>query len=402
MKRVLFVDDDAAVLDGLRLRLHGLRRQWEMVFVESASRAVTEIEHRPVDVVVSDLRMPTMDGVQLLEVVRDRWPECIRIVLSGYGAEDQSTRALPVAHQYLSKPCDASQLESVISRCLHLHDVLRQPALRSIVGRVRHLPALPRTYRQLRDLIAQPDASVDSVAAVIASDTALTAKVLQVVNSAFFRRARIVKKINAAVAHLGFTTIANIALSVELFSNWSSNIARIPSLHPEALQARAHSVAAVTRALTAGTSISDDAMLAGLLHNIGYWILLQECSGELERAEQLSHERGIPLFEIEYELIGASHAEVGAYLLGLWGLPSVVIEAVALQYRASEVPQMELDVLGALVIAQSLVSTDDDGCDPVLNAAPIAGAEYLRAINAPFDWQEAHRRAAVALGDLHA
>jgi len=402
MKRVLFVDDDAAVLDGLRLRLHGRRGQWEMVFVDSASRAIAEIEHRLVDVVVSDLRMPTMDGVQLLEVVRERWPECIRIVLSGYAAEEQSTRALPVAHQYVSKPCDATHLESIIGRCLHLHDVLRRPALRSIVGRVRHLPALPRTYRQLRDLIARPDASVSSVAAVIAADTAFTAKVLQVVNSAFFRRARIVKKIDAAVTHLGFATIASIALSVELFSNWTGKALRIPSLDPEALQARAQSVAAVIRALTAGTSISDDAMLAGLLHNIGYWILLQECSDELERAERISRERGIPLFEIEYELIGASHAEVGAYLLGLWGLPPAVIEAVALQYRASEVPQMELDVLGALVIAQSLVSTDDDESDPVLNAAPIAGAEYLRAINAPFDWQEAHRRAAAALGGLHA
>src|SRR4051812_10136538 len=104
LKRILFVDDEPALLDGLRGRLRKMRAQWEMVFVESGPRAITEMEHRPVDVIVTDMRMPAMDGAELLALVANRWPETVRIVLSGYSEDEQSRKLLPIAHQILSKP----------------------------------------------------------------------------------------------------------------------------------------------------------------------------------------------------------------------------------------------------------------------------------------------------------
>lgn len=145
MKRVIFVDDDASLLDGLRGRLHGLRSRWQMVFVEGGARAITEMEQCAADVIVSDIRMPGMDGVELLETVRERWPDAIRIILSGYGEEQQSARLLSVVHQCLNKPCEAQQIEQVVGRCMELRDVLREPRLRAVVGRIAHLPAMPRT-----------------------------------------------------------------------------------------------------------------------------------------------------------------------------------------------------------------------------------------------------------------
>jgi CheY-like chemotaxis protein len=201
MKRVLFVDDDTALLDGLRARLHALRSQWEMVFVENGPRAVAELEQRPVDVIVADVRMPTMDGVELLEIVRDRWPHTIRIVLSGCAEEGQSGRLLSVVHQYISKPCKVDQLESAIGRCMQLRDVLNQPPLQALVGRTAHLPAMPRTCTSLRTAMADPDVSAREVARIIHEDSAVAAKVLQLVNSAFFRLARRITSIEQAVSY---------------------------------------------------------------------------------------------------------------------------------------------------------------------------------------------------------
>ena len=120
MKRILFVDDEPAMLDALRGRLHRLRDKWEMTFVESGPRALVEMEQKPADVVVTDMRMPGMDGAQLLMIVRQRWPQAVRIVLSGYAEQAHVMRLVPVAHQFVSKPCDTHELERDIDRCLDL------------------------------------------------------------------------------------------------------------------------------------------------------------------------------------------------------------------------------------------------------------------------------------------
>lgn len=398
MKRVLFVDDDVPLLDGLRVRLHALRSRWDMVFVESAARAIAEMEHRPCDVVVTDIRMPVMDGAELLTILGQRWPEAIRIVLSGYAEAEQTTRLLPIAHQYVSKPCEAHELENVIERCLTLHELLREPRLRRAVGSMRQLPAIPRTYARLREVMGQEDASIGVVADAIAADSAIAAKVLQVVNSAFFRRAKSISKIDQAVMHLGFATIRNIAMSVELFSAWQGPLPH--GIDPENLQVRAHKVAAVARALGTGKQ-ADDAMLAGLLHNIGYLVFAQQCREEIETAMRVAAQRGIPCHEAETEVIGASFAEVGAYLLGIWGLPHAIVEAVAFQNAPQRITQTSFDVLAMLATAEKLALADD-AHDPSLYVGPGPEIDdaYLRALHAPFGWAEAQERARRALGEL--
>lgn len=399
MKRVLFVDDEASLLDGLRGRLRGLRSQWEMVFVESGPRALTEMEQRPVDVVVTDMRMPGMDGAQLLTQVRDRWPETIRMVLSGYAEEEQSARLLTVAHQYLSKPCEPKEIENVITRGVELHELLRDPALRAVVGRIKQLPAMPRTYAKLREVMERGEPSVQEVARIIYEDPAIVAKVLQVVNSAFFRLARRISNIEQAVNYLGFNAIRTLVMSVEVFSLWRLG-APLPGLHPEALQERAHRVAAATRVLTRGMPIADDALLAGLFHNIGHWVLLQECPQQVQTALETAQANQQPLHEAERRVIGASHAEVGAYLLGLWGLPYSVIEAVAFQYSPQRVGQTQYDALAALVVAERLAIADTPFAPGVFERPDIVvDAGYLQSLNAPFDWAEAQERVAQLSGE---
>lgn len=400
MKHILFVDDDPILLDGLRARLRVLRSRWNMVFVESGARAIAEMELNAVDVIVTDMRMPGMDGAQLLRIVSERWPEVIRIVLSGYTEEEQSKRLLPIAHQFLSKPCEPDQIEGVVNRCIRLHEMLQDPALRAIVGRIQKLPALPGTYSRLRAAMAQPEVSIQEVSKIVYEDPAIAAKVLQVVNSAFFRLARRITRIDQAVNYLGFIAVRNLVMSAEVFSQWSKDAAP-EGFAPQALQARAHRVAAVARAVAHGTPIADDALLAGLFHNIGYWILVQECPKELERAVELARSEGRPLHEAERQIIGASHAELGAYLLGLWGLPHPVIEAVAFQYSPQEVSQTQFDVLAALVTAESFVLADKEIMPGVTERADVPiDAGYLCSLSAPLEWAEARERALQASGEL--
>jgi len=397
VKRILFVDDEPEVLAGLRTRLHRLQSKWEMKFVGSGAIAIEKMQESPYDVIVTDMRMPAMDGAKLLEIVSQRWPVTVRVVLSGYAELQQTIRLVPFAHQYLSKPCQPQQLENVIDRCLLLHELLNQPGLRSLVGRIRALPTLPRIYTALQNIVKDDNMTLADVAKLVGSDSALAARVLQIVNSAFFRLARRISNIEQAVSYLGFQSIRNLAMSVEIFSRWPGKTSA--GLDLEKLQQHVHAVAAAANALAAKTPIADDTLLAGLLHDIGYWVLAQECPDDLSRAMELAKTQGIPLHAAEHQVLGATHAEIGAYLLGIWGLPYPVVEAVAHHHQPERVTQTEFDVLSALVIGHSMVAADDASVLTV--AVPPdtkIDARYLQTVKAPFDWEEAMRRVAETTG----
>ncbi len=388
MKRILFVDDERPVIEALRARMHPLRDRWDMQFVDSGAAALECCEQRPFDVIVADIRMPAMDGVQLLRSVSERWPDTVRIVLSGYAEQEKTLRMVSLAHQFLAKPCPAGQLEAVLERCMALHDLLETSTVRSLVGRIKHLPSLPQTSLKLQHAL-QTDVSARQVSDIIVRDTALAAKVLQMVNSGFFRLARRITKVEQAVTYLGFTAVRNVVLSAEVFAGWSKLIEQ-PILRMEALQSHSHAIAATVRRLTENTPIADDCVLAALLHDIGYWILAQECPVLLERALTRARERGIPMSHAEREILGASHAEIGAYLLGIWGLPYSVVEAVAHHHRPTEVVQPGFDTLSALAIACAVAPSSD--ADAFARRPPPeeeVGPEYLARIGAPFSWDEA-------------
>jgi HD-like signal output (HDOD) protein len=186
-------------------------------------------------------------------------------------------------------------------------------------------------------------------------------------------------------------------MCAEVFSRWPGRM-RHAAVDLDDLQMHAQRTAAVAQAITAGTQCSDDTVLAALLHDIGYWVLIQECPRELEQAVELALAAGISLPQAEYEILGASHAEIGAYLLALWGLPYAVVEAVAHHHLPQRVKSPGLDSLSALAVAIALTGGDDaDGCARNLAPSRIIGADFLQSRNSTLSWQDAETRAKTCL-----
>jgi putative nucleotidyltransferase with HDIG domain len=359
LKRILFVDDEPNILEGLQDLLRKYRREMEMVFASGGEAALNELRSRPFDVVVSDMRMPQMDGATFLQKVKDEYPDVIRIVLSGHAERSAVFNALPVSHQFLSKPCDAETLCRVIERSCRLRAVLLDESLRKQIGDIDKLPSLPRVYQELMEAMASPDVSGATIARIIEQDSAMSAKVLQLVNSACFGSTRTITRIDHAVMYLGMDLVKNLALTVHVFKSLGARSpVRMASF--ESIQQHAILTARVASRLLRDEQQSQEALTAALLHDVGR-VILAHCIPDrynviVEKAQSESR----PLHEVETEVLGVNHAAVGAYLLGLWGLPFPIVEAVAYHHNPGAVGEKTFGVASAVALADSLLESAVD------------------------------------------
>lgn len=395
MKRLLFVDDEPQVLQGLKASLYTRRKDWDMHFAEGGAQALELMRESHFDVLVTDLRMPGLDGTTLVARVRNDSPSTIRVVLSGYADVGQSQSLVSLAHRYLSKPCEPMQLEECIDRCLATQALIESKELRIQLGAVGALPPLPSTFAALQRALADPSIDLSKVSAIIQKDPAVSAKVLQVCNSAFFRLPRRVSTIKQAVSYLGLSTVRSMVLSAELFRPGKP---LSPGLDLGQMQRHALSVAAIARALAADAPWAEDAFLAGLLHDVGFLLLARQFKDQMQRALEATA-AGMPLAEAEQKFVGVSHGVAGGYLLGLWGLPYEVVEAVANHEVLALVAHSSFDVLSAVGIAQALLLQINPLDIPVFEAkTPMLDDEYLRSIRFPHSWESLMERATTLLG----
>ncbi|HEV2416659.1 MAG TPA: response regulator [Terriglobia bacterium] len=353
MRHILFVDDEMNVLQGLQRSLRSQRGEWAMSFAQGGDAALAMMEATPFDVIVSDMKMPGVDGAALLGQVRERFPSVVRIILSGHADLNAAFRAAPIAHQFLAKPCDASTLRVSIERACRLESVLNNDALRRAVGSMRELPALPRTYVALTKALQSPDVSLDQVAGIVGQDVAIAAKILQLVNSAFFGLARDVTNIHTAVSYLGTDILKSLVLSIGVFRAFERR-ELVADFSVEEFQRHAYLTAKIAASLPTVKYLAEATSLAALLHDVGKLVLAAQMPAYLARVLVEARERQRPAFAIEMEISGVTHAEIGAYLLGLWGLPSAIVEAVAHHHTPRRVPPQGMDALASVHLANIL------------------------------------------------
>jgi len=362
MKKLLFVDDEPRVLQGLQRQLHNMRHDWDMHFVESGAKALEYMAREPVEVIVSDMKMPGMDGAQLLGEVIKRHPHTIRLVLSGHADREAVLRLVGPAHQYLSKPCNADELRAAIARALALRDLLSNDQLKDLASRVHSLPSLPALHQQLTVELSKEEPSLERVAQIISRDIGMTTKILQLVNSAFFGLPEPVASPLEAVFFLGLATIRSLVLSLHVFSHFDA--ASIQGFSAEHLAQHSWRTGMAAKKIAemehCDPKVDDQCFLAGLLHDVGQLILASGLPERYEPVLRAARQSGRPVWEVEREVFGATHAELGAYLLGLWGLPNPVVEAVALHHRPADCATRGFSPAIAVHVADVLVHDTEE------------------------------------------
>ncbi len=268
-------------------------------------------------------------------------------------------RAVPVTHQFLAKPCEPEVIEHVICRAVELNELLVAPELRELVGEVKKMPSLPGVYSELTAVMADPDCSLGAVTDVVVKDPAMCAKLLQLVNSAFFSRGAEIADVRAAVMRLGIELVKNLALAAEVFSATTLPRSLRKRFSLEALQQHALSSAVVARGLVPDRGDGTDAFTACMLQDVGQLILAEQLPERFDEALSLAETEGVDAYAAEKRVFGASHAELGAYLLGTWGLPYPIVEAVANHHDPGRASTACFGVAEATHVAGVLVSGVD-------------------------------------------
>ena len=354
MKRILFVDDEPQVLAGLRDMLRKQRAHWDMVFALGGQAALGELANGAFDVVVSDMRMPGIDGATLLAKVKQQYPASARIILSGHAERESVVRALPVAHQFLSKPCDAALLRVVIERACELQRVLQDERIRSVIGKLDRLPSVPQTYWELTQAASHAGVAIEDLADIVEQDPAMAVKVLQLVNSSYFGLPKRLSSVRQAVSYLGIDLLKALALSVHAFG--TMEIGSMEGFSLEQLQQHSLLTARLVKRMVPDVKRAGEAFTAALVHDIGKIVLAVSMPELFARVALGVRQTGRPFHVLEKELLGVTHAEVGAYLLGFWGLPISIVETVAYHHSPELVMDGAVDVLAAVHVADALLN----------------------------------------------
>jgi len=355
--RILFVDDEAWILNGLR-RL--LRRasdpSWELEFFTDARAALARMSEVPCDIVVSDLRMPLMDGVAFLAQVHERHPSTLRIILSGHADREMILQVTEHAHQFLTKPCDGSALIGVLQSADRRHATL--PGARSSAGLkgIERVPSLPVTYSRIMSAIQVHEPDMNELGKIVEQDVGVSARILQIANSSFFGLRNQVARPAEAVRVLGIDTVRGLALTVGLFQELHADAHVLGVLGR--ITDHCITIGSLARrfALVAGLprATADLAMQAGLMHDVGEFVIAELFPAAFLESHQAgdsstAHGRVVRIGQLD-----VTQAEVGAYLLGIWGLPDAVVEAVALNGEPARIRGPELSVAAIVYVARVL------------------------------------------------
>jgi HD-like signal output (HDOD) protein/CheY-like chemotaxis protein len=399
-KRVLFVDDDQNVLDEIERTLLDTNSDYEMAFTSSGRDALRKLEESAFDIVVADMHMPEIGGAELLTEVTRLYPQTVRILLSDNAGLDLVLRSSSTAHQFLTKPCDAATLRRTLDRALRIREMLASPGLRTVVSRMTTLPTLPAMYTKLVESLDDPEISSRELGDIIAQDVGMTAKILQIANSAFFGLYRYVANPSEAAVYLGVDTIRALTLSTTVFSAFQK-----AGLSPSFIgQLQQHSMAtgivasAIAKAENLPKKGCDASLVGGLLHDAGKLVLAANCPKEYADVLALMQKENITAYAAEGRTFGATHAEIGSYLLWLWGLPDEVCRAVAFHHQPREGSATAFTAAAAIHVADAL-EHERAAVDPIfqmdidldfLKTLGLAGrvAEWRRLCSEQLDKKE--------------
>jgi HD-like signal output (HDOD) protein/ActR/RegA family two-component response regulator len=351
--KLLFVDDEKKVLDGIKRALFSMGEEgWEAKFETSPRGGLALLEQEPFDVVVSDMRMPEMDGAAFLSEIHKRHPQVVRIILSGQSEEEAALRAVRVAHRFVSKPCKLESLRDMILQVFEFRHRIEREPVRALVGGLDVLAPLPQSLQKLRELLSDGEPNIKQIAVVIQQDLGFSTKVLQLANSAFFCRSSSTCDISTAVQRLGLRLLKQVLLSTLMFETIQRGNS---NPNAEQIQTEAIQRLGLVSQFLHSTQAKEIGGLSAMVCDVGK-LVMSARAPDLYRTVLSRMENGTPEKEAETSTFGCTHAEIGAYLLALWSVPPPVAEVTAFHHTlpTSGTPEF-LEIVGAVHLASCIV-----------------------------------------------
>jgi HD-like signal output (HDOD) protein len=378
-RHILFVSTDATEIAGVESGLADMRPKWEVEFIQAPAEATESLGRTKFDAVVVDLLLPGQAGVRLLKDVMELAPEAVRLGLTSAPERQAIQQVGAPAHQLLLKPCDPKVLKAVLARAFASQDFLAHEQFKKLVSNITSLPVLPQSYTELMQELKSEEPSLERAGQIVARDAGLSAKILQLVNSAFFGLGRAIAHPSEAAMFLGSETLKALVLTLQVFSQF--NQIRLKEFNVENVWKHSWATGVLAKRLCefeeADRAVTDEAFLAGLLHDVGKLVLAANYPSRLEATIRQARDNKITFWEQEYRDYGASHAELGGYLLGVWGLPSGVVEAVAFHHRPAQARRQTFSALTAVHAANTIGKLEPSPCD--LMHQPV-DVDYLRSL----------------------
>ena len=388
---VCFTGFSGRELELLQEQASVLSTTWECDFHAKGEAVLTAIAGKPYDVVVSDVHLTDMSGAELLHHVGKLKPNTLRIAVGDLAEQNLVIEYIGGTHRFIARPIEPKELVSVVRRSLSLDAWLASDQLRALLPKLRRLPSLPSTYFEVLKQIESPNTTVQDVGEVIARDPVVTARLLQMVNSAAFALVQKVTDPVDAVSYLGMEQVKSLVICLQVFSE--NEALKQSGMSMEVLWDHSLTVAKlayqIMLQLTEAPRLANDAFTAGLLHDIGRIVLATNLPETYREILESSRQSVIPLHIEEIRRFGINHTQVGAYLLGIWGMPVALVETAALHHAPSHTDTPEISVLTAVHAANVLAYAQR----PAKNGIPLPpfDVEYLEKLGLPVDlngWQK--------------
>ncbi len=348
-KKLLFVDDEEAILKSLTRGF--LFSEYEVFSVTSGMEALAIMEKEKVDLILSDMRMPNMDGYQLLKQVKEKYPKVIRVILSGYADRDEIVKAVQhnIAKLYIYKPWENEELIHIFDQLFKTEELLAKNNLSLFVNNLAELPTIPASFQRIMKLIDH-DAEISKIVEEIEHDQAIASKVLHVANSAFYNLKT--GSVKFAVAYIGLLNMRNLLLStsvLDIFQGSGVMARNMADIWKHAYLTNRILFYIYEHCLM--KSLPDSYQSAGLLHNVGVVLFLKYNPKDYISMINDSFDKNVNLLDMEIVKFGITHQEAGGYLLKWWDLPYPIVETALYHHTPSNPSIINKELVSAVHIA---------------------------------------------------
>jgi len=336
MNRLLLVDEDNEFLAAIQGSSFRSPPSSTLSIANSFTEALDLIKSQFYDAVFVNARVPCKNCSQLLETVKQLYPDSTRVVLSNQSSSEMVRSSNVIAHHYIQKPCDIEQFANIVTRVSATRDALSSPGLRSFISRLASIPAMSEHVVMLVKELDSSDPSIRKICEQLQGEAKMASKVLQLVNSNLFGCPRKFKSILDATLYLGIDMLKPLLIVEHMFNGLSTTVSarQLRSIHAHRMLTGYLAKIIATHEGLTPTEIGN-AYMGGMLHDVGTVVMMSLSPSVCDHIKEYCEFTGCSQVEAELHLFGTTHPQVGGYILNSWDLPFTVIESVVESHDAS-------------------------------------------------------------------